>query len=230
MVHVVLHSIASRRRWDRRTAPGTRDGNDGRSPGSSLQGWQLRDRHQDANAAGLRWYALDEPALFQRDHHLMHAGRRHPEVALYVGLGRGAAVELGIVVDECQILALFLRVLRHDQPSIERSGRAGRSAGALDFMLRSPQLDVLPEFLLVKEDRISVRPQKFIKGCPPDRRGLPHPFHLPVHENRLVLEPPLPLRGLLCRLSFRFFLPILRTLRVPVASPQCTCNPLEVPV
>jgi Winged helix-turn helix len=40
--------------------------------------------------------------------HLVHRGRRDAEVGLHVGLGRWAAIELRVRVDEGQVLALFL--------------------------------------------------------------------------------------------------------------------------
>src|SRR5262245_13815324 len=43
----------------------------------------------------------------------MHGWRRNTEVDLHLGLRRGAPVNLGVVVNECQVLPLFLCIARH---------------------------------------------------------------------------------------------------------------------
>ena len=43
----------------------------------------------------------------------MHRRRRNVEVALHLCFRRRVPVKLGIVVDERQVLPLFLRVMRH---------------------------------------------------------------------------------------------------------------------
>ncbi len=48
----------------------------------------------------------------QGEDHLMHRRRRHPEVALHFGFRRREAVDLRIVVDEGEVLALIPRVPR----------------------------------------------------------------------------------------------------------------------
>ncbi len=52
---------------------------------------------------------LDEAVGLQCDHHLMHRRRRHFEVVLHVGLGRGVSVNLRVVEDKRQILSLLGR-------------------------------------------------------------------------------------------------------------------------
>ena len=42
----------------------------------------------------------------------MHRWRRHPEIALHVSFRRREAVDLRVVVDEGEVLALLRRVLR----------------------------------------------------------------------------------------------------------------------
>src|SRR3954467_10269502 len=56
--------------------------------------------------------APDESGASQRERHLVHAGRRHPEMALHVGLGWGATMHARVGVDEGQGLALLIREAR----------------------------------------------------------------------------------------------------------------------
>src|SRR5215210_7773641 len=56
------------------------------------------DQHRDA--ARHPRLAPDQAGPLQREHHLVHAGRRHPEMALQVGFGRGAAMHARVGVDE----------------------------------------------------------------------------------------------------------------------------------
>ncbi len=64
--------------------------------------------HQQLDASGLACAASDEPSAFKLQHHAMDGGRRGAEVALHVGLRGRAPVELGVGVDEGQVLALKL--------------------------------------------------------------------------------------------------------------------------
>jgi len=56
--------------------------------------------HEHLNATRNPWLAPDEPGALQGEHHLVYRGRAHPEVALHVGLSRGAAVDPGVGVNE----------------------------------------------------------------------------------------------------------------------------------
>jgi len=54
--------------------------------------------------------AFNEATLLEGDEHPMDGRWRDLEVALEVGLGGRLAVDLGVVVDECEVLALLRRV------------------------------------------------------------------------------------------------------------------------
>src|SRR5262249_30599764 len=62
---------------------------------------------KEANGAGLPRRFLDEPVALQGLDHIVNRRSRNPEVILQVGLRGRAAVNLGVVVNECQILTLF---------------------------------------------------------------------------------------------------------------------------
>ena len=62
------------------------------------------DQHLDASRhSGL---TADQAGAFQGQDHLVHGRRSDLEMALHVGLGRGAAMDAGVGVDEGQVLAL----------------------------------------------------------------------------------------------------------------------------
>src|SRR3954471_17893882 len=48
------------------------------------------------------------PGALQREHHLVHARRADPEMALHVALGRWPAVDPCVGIDEGQVLTLPL--------------------------------------------------------------------------------------------------------------------------
>ena len=77
-------------------------------------------RDQDLNAPGLSRLAADEPSVLELDDHPVDARRRNLEVALQVGLGGRTAVDLGVGVDERQVLALQLRELGGDRHALPR--------------------------------------------------------------------------------------------------------------
>ena len=54
--------------------------------------------------------ARDEPALLQGDDHVVDRGRRDLEVSLHVGLGGRDTMDLRVIVDEGQVLALRVSV------------------------------------------------------------------------------------------------------------------------
>src|SRR5438105_9186049 len=58
-------------------------------------------------AAGLPRFSFDEPVALQGLDHIVDRRRGNLEVVLQVRLRWRAAVDLGVVVDECQILTLF---------------------------------------------------------------------------------------------------------------------------
>jgi len=60
--------------------------------------------------SGLPGRSLDEPARFERQDHLMHGWRRDSKVLLHFGLRGRASVDFGVVIDEGQVLALFIRI------------------------------------------------------------------------------------------------------------------------
>ncbi len=82
----------------------------------SVQIRKLIRRHQDANGAGLPGDPGNQPPFFQGQHHLVDAGRRHPEEPLHVSLAGRLPVNLGVVVDEGQVLSLLVsELLLHQQ-------------------------------------------------------------------------------------------------------------------
>jgi hypothetical protein len=59
---------------------------------------------------GLPGRSLDEAACFERQDHLMHGGRRDSKVLPHFSLRRRTSVDLAVVINESQILTLFVRV------------------------------------------------------------------------------------------------------------------------
>lgn len=72
------------------------------------QGWKFLWREKDFYGAGLPRYAGNEAPFFQRQYHLMHSRRSDMEIILHIALGGRTAVQLGIGVDEGEVLPLFL--------------------------------------------------------------------------------------------------------------------------
>ena len=69
---------------------------------------QVLWRHEHLNGARHPWLTPDEPPTLECEHHLVHGGWADLEVALHVGLGRRAAVDSGVGVDEGQVLTLLV--------------------------------------------------------------------------------------------------------------------------
>ncbi len=65
--------------------------------------------HEHLNGARHPRLTPDEPDAFEGEQHLVHGGRADLEVALQVGLGRRAAMDARIGIDEGQVLALLVR-------------------------------------------------------------------------------------------------------------------------
>ena len=63
-------------------------------------------RNEQGDTSGLPRLALNEPALVERDDHAMDGRRRDAEEVLKVTLGRRAAVQHRVGVDEGQVLTL----------------------------------------------------------------------------------------------------------------------------
>src|SRR5207253_424055 len=72
-----------------------------------LQARQVLRLYKEANGSGLPRGSFDKAVALQGLDHIVNRGRRNLEVALQVRLRWRAAVDLGVVVDECQILTLF---------------------------------------------------------------------------------------------------------------------------
>jgi hypothetical protein len=72
-----------------------------------LQSRQILRRDKETNGARLPRLSFDEPIAFQGLDHIVDRRRGDPEIVLQVRLRWRAAVDLGVVVDECQILTLF---------------------------------------------------------------------------------------------------------------------------
>ena len=78
--------------------------------------FQIRQFHrcdEKPNRPSLSGSPLDEAPSLQPEHHIVDRGRRHSEIALHIGLGRRSAIHLLVVVDERQILTLFLAKCLH---------------------------------------------------------------------------------------------------------------------
>ena len=73
--------------------------------GMAEEGQAFRgDQHLDASRhPGL---TADQAGALQGQDHLVHGRRRDLEMTLHVGLGRGAAMNAGVGIDEGQVLAL----------------------------------------------------------------------------------------------------------------------------
>jgi hypothetical protein len=74
-----------------------------------LQRRQFRGWHEKSNRSTHSRSPFDEAASLQPEYHVMDRRRRHTEISLHIGLRRRSAVHLFVVVNERQILALFLR-------------------------------------------------------------------------------------------------------------------------
>src|SRR6516162_5661956 len=80
----------------------------GASPGlaACLVGQQL-------DGPSLSWRSCDEAARFEGQDHLMYGRRRDSKVLLLFGLRRRTSVDLSVVINKSQILALFVRISIH---------------------------------------------------------------------------------------------------------------------
>jgi len=76
--------------------------------GVLLQHRQILMSNQQPDGAALSWDPLNEAFCFEHQHHLVHRGRRDPEVLLHIGLRRRTSIYLRVVVDERQVLPCFL--------------------------------------------------------------------------------------------------------------------------
>lgn len=65
-------------------------------------------RKQEPNGSSLPGNSLNEAVGVQCEDHLVHGRKTHAKVSLHVGLGRGLAVDLAAVVNEREILTLFV--------------------------------------------------------------------------------------------------------------------------
>src|SRR5882757_7483517 len=64
---------------------------------------------QQPEGSSLPRSPLNEAVGFECEDHLMHGRRAHAKISLHVGLRRRSAVDFGVVVNEREILALFVR-------------------------------------------------------------------------------------------------------------------------
>lgn len=79
-----------------------------------LQVRQVLQLNEKANGSRLAWGSFDQAVAFQDFDHIVNRGRRDSKVALQIGFRRSLAVDFGVVVDECQVLALFFRERRRN--------------------------------------------------------------------------------------------------------------------
>jgi hypothetical protein len=73
----------------------------------AFEHWELFRIEEDGDAAGDAGLASNEAYTFEGENHLVHRRRSDAEVALQVSLGRRSTHDLGIGVDEGQILSLL---------------------------------------------------------------------------------------------------------------------------
>ena len=75
----------------------------------SLQRWKFGQRNENTQRPRYTSNTLDMPRSLERDDHLVHGWCGNAEVPLNVRLGRRAAVDLAVVKDEREVLALARR-------------------------------------------------------------------------------------------------------------------------
>ena len=79
---------------------------------STIQLLQVRkflSREQEPDGSSLPGSSLNEAVRFQGKDHLVNGWWADTKVSLHVGLGRRTAVDLAVVMNEREILSLFLR-------------------------------------------------------------------------------------------------------------------------
>jgi hypothetical protein len=64
---------------------------------------------EEPEGSSLPGNPLNEAVGFQVEDHLVHRWRAHAKVSLHVGLGRRTAVDPAVVMNEREILPLFVR-------------------------------------------------------------------------------------------------------------------------
>ena len=69
-------------------------------------------RYRQRQAAGDAGLFLNEPFLFQMGQHAVDGRGRDPEVALQIGVCGRSAVDFGVIVNEGQVLALQIGIVR----------------------------------------------------------------------------------------------------------------------
>ena len=89
------------------------------------------NRYSQCQAAGDARLFVNESLLLQMGQHAVYGRGRDPEVALQIGLCRRPAVNFGVVVNEGQVLALQVGIVR---------GRGGsvRDRHGVYFMIYYP--------------------------------------------------------------------------------------------
>ena len=87
---------------------------------NSFQVWQFVSLDPKRNRPSLSGSAGDKPVLLERHDHLVDRGWGHLKVPLHVSFRRRLAIELGVVVDKRQVLALLLGG-SHGDKSIPRT-------------------------------------------------------------------------------------------------------------
>jgi len=75
----------------------------------SLQVWKVLAREQKPEGSALPRSSLNVAVGFECDDHLVNRRRADAKVPLHLGLGRRTTVDFAVVVNEGEILALFMR-------------------------------------------------------------------------------------------------------------------------
>jgi hypothetical protein len=163
------------------------------------------------DGASLPRRSLDEAARFERQDHLVHGRRRDSKVLLHLGLRWRVAVNFAVVIDERQVLPLFICIVFFHYPAEDCTPKrddvllSNRTGQALKEHLSPRKLDTLEDTRFRREylrRKFPVQPGR------DRRRHRTFPRQAPLEgQNRLRLRVP----------SLRRLLPRQRR-RVPRAS------------
>ena len=138
---------------------------------------------QKPDGSSLPGSTLNETVGFKSKDHLVHGGRAHAKVSLHIGLGGRLAVDLAVVVNEGEILTLFVGegFCRHER-SLLVSGKAHCAICYLNYAqghLETPENPVLKRARINRPTDVN-RPM--CSNCPNDVR--------PLSSGRVVGLPP----------------------------------------
>jgi len=97
--------------------------------------------------SGLPGRSRDEPARFKCQDHLMNRWRRDSKVLLHFGLRGRATVDFAVVMDEGQVLTLFIRICflhrHHSNKDVYAARRELSVSSAARFQARSSSMRLI---------------------------------------------------------------------------------------